>query len=362
MAAMAVRSWRAIVATCAGTPCVGARRAGTSGVCRQRLLSALSDTMFRRCPLRVARAGRDDDRTMRPLDRNSRTRRCWRAAMLMMCALAVCGSAAALSGAAGALRERHDAMRDAFATSPFQRPLVLRSSESDEVLKGDVYAVVEHPFAVTAGALQNRARWCEMLILHLNIKDCHPDNGARGETLSVVIGRKFDRSPEAGQPMEFAFRVTDSTADYLHVQMAADNGPFGTRDHRLVVEAAPLNQHSSIVHLTYAHSYGTVARMATQAHLATAGRNKVGFTIEGQSSDGKPVYIGGVRGMVERNVMRYYLAIEAYLGALSAPPDQRTERRLHAWFAATERNPVQLHEMERDEYLAMKRVAVQRVQ
>jgi len=57
--------------------------------------------------------------------------------------------------------------------------------------------------------------------------------------------------------------------------------------------------------------------------------------------------------------MRYYLAIEAYLGSLSAAPGEREEKRLGDWFAATERSALQLHEMDRDEYLAMKRHEIQ---
>jgi len=47
--------------------------------------------------------------------------------------------------------------------------------------------------------------------------------------------------------------------------------------------------------------------------------------------------------------------IEAFLGAESAPQQERFEQRLRAWFAAIERYPRQLHEMERGEYLVMKR-------
>ena len=53
--------------------------------------------------------------------------------------------------------------------------------------------------------------------------------------------------------------------------------------------------------------------------------------------------------------MRYYLAIEAFLGALSAPPQARLEKSLHDWFAAIERYPRQLHDLEQSEYLDMKR-------
>jgi hypothetical protein len=53
--------------------------------------------------------------------------------------------------------------------------------------------------------------------------------------------------------------------------------------------------------------------------------------------------------------MRYFLAIEAYLHSLSAPPGSRREARIAQWFDTTERYPRQLHEMERDDYVAMKR-------
>jgi len=92
-----------------------------------------------------------------------------------------------------------------------------------------------------------------------------------------------------------------------------------------------------------------------QAYLGTIGRNKVGFTVVGKQDDGQPRYIGGMRGLVERNTMRYYLAIEAFLGALSSPPQARVEKSLRDWFAAVESYPRQLHEMEQGEYLAMKR-------
>ena len=108
------------------------------------------------------------------------------------------------------------------------------------------------------------------------------------------------------------------------------------------------------------YSYGTAALVAMEIYLASAGRDKVGFSVTGQGSDGRPVHIHGVRGVVERNTMRYFLAIESYLGSLSALPDEREEKRLRDWFTATERHAEQLHEMDRGEYLAMKRLELQR--
>jgi hypothetical protein len=53
--------------------------------------------------------------------------------------------------------------------------------------------------------------------------------------------------------------------------------------------------------------------------------------------------------------MRYYFAIDAYLGALAIPAGDRFEESLTRWFTATERYPVQLHEVDYDFYLTMKR-------
>ena len=55
--------------------------------------------------------------------------------------------------------------------------------------------------------------------------------------------------------------------------------------------------------------------------------------------------------------MRYYLAIDGYV---AAPAPAQLEQRLETWFDATERYPRQLHELERADYLAMKKVEAKR--
>ncbi|HZT55437.1 MAG TPA: hypothetical protein VFA35_04360 [Burkholderiaceae bacterium] len=261
---------------------------------------------------------------------------------------------------AGALRAKHDSLREKLANNPFQRPLVLESTQSAGDLKGEVYAVVEQPFGVVGPALQDTSHWCDLLILHLNVKGCSAAGKPPTEVLSVVLGRKFDQPLDDGYRVDFAYTMPAASADYLRMQMAADAGPVGTRNYRLALEAVPLDDRRSFIHMSYAYAYGTTARLAMQAYLSTAGREKVGFSVVGKTEDGKPLYIDGVRGVVERNTMRYYLAIEVYLGSLAAPPGEQQEKRLRDWFAATERHALQLHEIERDDYLKMKRSELQR--
>ena len=263
---------------------------------------------------------------------------------------------------AGALRAKHAALREPLASNQFQRPLVLESVQAANDLKGDVYAVIDQPYAIVEPALQGMERWCELLILHLNVKHCSSAGKAPNEVLSLVVGRKFDQPLEDAYRVDFKYSMAGSGEDYYKVQMTADTGPLSTRNYRLALEVVPLDAKRSFIHMSYSYAYGMAARMAMQGYLATVGRDKVGFSITGKGDDGKPVYIDGVRGVVERNTMRYYLAIEAYLGAVTSPPAEQLEKRLRDWHAAVERYPVQLHELERDEYLAMKRREVQRQQ
>ena len=85
----------------------------------------------------------------------------------------------------------------------------------------------------------------------------------------------------------------------------------------------------------------------------------MGFSKDATSS-GDSAHVSGMRGVVERNTMRYYLAIEAYLGALSASPSVQLDKRLEAWFDATEKYARQLHEIDRATYLEMKHREVRR--
>ena len=261
---------------------------------------------------------------------------------------------------AAALRARHDSLRDKLANNPFQRPLLLESAQSSGELKGDVYAVVDQPFATVAPALQGTDHWCDLLMLHLNVKHCSASGKAPNEILGVAVGRKFDQAIDDAYRVDFNYKLQASGGDYLKMQLTAENGPLSTSNYRLAVEAVPLDDKRSFVHMSYAYAYGLAARLAMQGYLSTTGRDKVGFSITGKGDDGKPVYIDGVRGVVERNTMRYYLAIEAYLGAAAAAPAEQSEKRLRDWFNATERYGLQLHEVDRDDYLAMKRRELQR--
>jgi|SRR5689334_6798129 len=261
--------------------------------------------------------------------------------------------AAESGGSAAALYVKYEALQRELERNAFARPLHLDSREADDELQGDVHAILGYPFAQVRGALQGEQPWCDILILHLNVKACRVAPG--GSVLQVYIGKKFDEPPRAAHEIEFAYRVLSATADYLRLSLTAASGPFGTRDYRIIVEAVPLEGQRTFLHLSYAYGYGLSAKVAMQTYLRTIGGSKVGFTVDGRRPDGRPALVGGLRGALERNVMRYYLAVDAYLAALAAPPDERLEERLREWFDGTERYALQLHELDEGTYLEMKR-------
>ncbi|BBJ24482.1 hypothetical protein [Candidatus Nitrotoga sp. AM1P] len=129
-----------------------------------------------------------------------------------------------------------------------------------------------------------------------------------------------------------------------------------------MLEAIPLKEGGTFIHLSYSYAYGFTAKLVMQAYLKTLGSDKVGFTVIKKLPDGKPLHVRGIRGALERNTVCYFLAINAYLGALSAPPQQQLEKRLRDWFASTEGYPLQLHKLEQNEYLDMKRKEYKRQQ
>lgn len=260
------------------------------------------------------------------------------------------------------LRARQSELRAALADNAFGRPLVLESVQQGDRLRGEINAVIAQPFAVAAAALQSQQAWCDILMLHLNVKHCLALGAGADRRLQIAIGSKHDQPVADAFALSLVHRVLSSQPDYLALRLESADGPLGTSDFRIALELASLPAGESFLRLDYSYRYGLAARLALQGYLATLGRDKVGFSVVARAADGSPIFIEGLRGVVERNTMRYYLAVEAYLAALAWPAAQQPERRLQAWFDATERYPRQLHELERDDYLAMKRRELARLQ
>jgi len=257
--------------------------------------------------------------------------------------------------AATSLRDRYAAMTEQLEQSPLGPGLYLESVESSRTLQGDVYAVVNYPLAAISEIFASPDNWCAALILHLNVKYCRA--AVRGErtVLTVAIGKKIDQPLDETYRVEFTYSVAASTPDYGAVGLYAKKGPLGTKNYNIALQFIGLEGERAFLHVRYSYEYGFLAGVAMRIYLATSGQSKIGFTTVGGENGRPPRLIGGVRGALERNAMRYYLAIDAYLATATTPAPERFDESLERWFAATEHYAAQLHEVEHDAYVTMKR-------
>jgi hypothetical protein len=259
-----------------------------------------------------------------------------------------CAPEAAAQPSAASLRMSYEKLAPSLANSAFGRPMVLTSAETSNGLKGEVYGVVDHPLTKVSATLDTLAEWCDMLMLHLNNRACRIDVGKKTLTLSVVP--RYDRPIDQAVELTFQFLVVSAKPDYFDAKLTSGDGPFGTRNYRISVAGIPVENGKSFIHFSYAYDQGSATRVATRSYLATFGRGKVGFTVVGKQPSGEPELVGGMLGLVERNAMRYFLAVDAYLAAPEA-----FDKRLSLWHAATEKYPRQLHDLSEADYLTLKR-------
>jgi hypothetical protein len=137
---------------------------------------------------------------------------------------------------------------------------------------------------------------------------------------------------------------------------------MGSSNYLIRLQAVPLAGERTFLHFTYSYTVNALGRMAMSAYLMTGGAGKVGFTVAGNPAADPPQYIEGVLALLERNTMRYFLAIDTFLQFANAPSEGQFDKRLRTWFAAIEQYPRQLHEMDLPTYLAMKRAEYTRQQ
>ncbi|MDA8412256.1 MAG: hypothetical protein M0023_00520 [Desulfobacteraceae bacterium] len=239
-------------------------------------------------------------------------------------------------------------------TSSFGLPLVLESSEQGNRVHVDVYGVFDYPFDSVAGMLKVRANWCDIVSLHLNVKACTYGELPGDRQLTFYIGRKVYQAPEDAHQVTYDYRIAKQQPGYLDIVLSAGKGPFGTKGHRMRFEALHLDGRKTFVHVSYEYSDSVALRLAAKIYFATLGRDKVGFTVTGTDEHGDEIYIGGPRGSIERNAVRYYFAIQTFMDTLRYPEENRFNMRINEWYDLTSRYRKQLFELDKKDYLSFK--------
>jgi len=264
---------------------------------------------------------------------------------------------------ASPLAAAYQKLKNELAQSVFGEPIILNSEIGKDYAQGDVYALLNTPFLELDTMLSQPAQWCELAILHQNIKTCtYGKNETEKNQIKFYVGRKHYQEPTNAFALAYQFTVDDKDSHTLNINLSAPKGPLGTHDYLINLEAIAIDEQHSFIHFTYRYRYGFWADVAMRTYLATIGLNKVGFTVTGKNGNGEPVYIKGLQGVIERNVMRYIFAIQSVLEARQAPEESRQLEQQERWYGYISKYPKQLVELTREEYLDNKNLEIKNQQ
>lgn len=232
-------------------------------------------------------------------------------------------------------------------------PLTVATSNRDGLLLGDAYAIIDHPYTQVTQALRNARSWCDIVPLHMNVKACTTQPLHDGSRLTFYAGRKSYQAPGQARALVYTYRIQTLDSDYFSASLTSDQADADYPP--LALEATPLGHDRVLIHVRYASRTPLWLRVAADSYFATIGARKVGFSTTGTDRRGQLEYVGGLDGAVERNALRYYLALESYFNTDRTAEAERFDQRLNRWFDLTERYSAQLHEMDKTDYLRAKR-------
>lgn len=232
-------------------------------------------------------------------------------------------------------------------------PLSVETRTHNKLQSGDAYAILDYPYGKVTGALRDARNWCDILPLHMNMKACTTQPLPSGTHITLYAGLKSYQPPSLARALNYTYRVQTLDAEYFSASLTADKTDADSPP--MTLEAMPLDAERTLVHVRYDWRTPLWLRVASDSYFATVGARKVGFSTTGTDPHGGPAYVSGLNGAVERNALRYYLALDTFLSTDRTPEAGRFDQRLNHWFDLTERYPTQLHEMDKADYLRAKR-------
>lgn len=237
-------------------------------------------------------------------------------------------------------------LKDALAQSIFGAPILFNSDIGDVHAQGEVYVLLDSSLPELILAFSKPAQWCDLVILHINIKACTYQQNQ----VTFYAGRKHYQTPDEAFALQYSFENLSPDEQHLKIKLSAADGPFDTSNYLIKLEAIAIDEQHSFMRFTYRYHFGFIANMAVQTYLATLGRNKVGFTVTGTDEQGQPIYIKGLQGIVERNVMRYIFAIQSMLETKKSATEYRPADGIRRWYTHIQKFPRQLVSLSFKEY------------
>lgn len=258
---------------------------------------------------------------------------------------------------ANALLNRYDKVKSNLKIhSQFSTPLYIASETDGPVLRGEVYGLIVNPdvtYEQLIKTFTNHTNWCEFIPLHLNVKGCIHTVENNKKFIRFYVGRKHYEAMDDVYALKYQFKVLQTTSNYCKIALTAPTGPSGTRNYLFQVEALKMNG-KTLFRIVSQYQSSKRSRFGTNIYLKTMGKKKIGFSVVGADANGKPIYVKGVKGIIERNVVRYFLAGKAFITLQRSKNSRQYQERLSNWFDETERYHKQLYEMSKKKYLQTK--------
>jgi hypothetical protein len=252
------------------------------------------------------------------------------------------------------LRARYQALLPALEENAFGVPLHMQSEDVSSRVSSEVHGVLHQPYETFRAALRSPAGWCQLVTLHAYLRGCTLESNQSPAALTIYHGGRKPVPLEDARRSHYAWERQVDEPDYFKVVMRSDGGLVGTSDYQLTLEAIPLDGGRVFARVAFSFRYSMITRMLTATYFAFV-RGRPGFSVVDYQEDGEPVLVTGRVAALERNVMRFYLALQAFLEGTSQPEAERDEWRWQRWFALTMQYPRQLYDMEESVYLESKR-------
>ena len=254
----------------------------------------------------------------------------------------------AMRGAqAPGLRAKYAALEPQLRNSQFQGPLYLDSVETRAAARATSMAWSSIPSPASSAALAKPANWCDILILHLNIKYCRGNAGPGYPAGGAGRAAKYDQPVTEASLLAFAWRAVAATP---RVPGRRARRPRAARSERATIGSCwrRCRSRAAAPSSTWAMRSATAAlgQLAMSTYLATIGRDKVGFTPAARPIGGSRATSAEPGAWPSATPCATTWRSTPSWRALSAPPAEQLENAgWRHWFAATEKYPAQLHEM-----------------
>ena len=189
-------------------------------------------------------------------------------------------------------------------------PIAVQSELDGDLARVAVSARIPVAFTELQTFYRNDDAWCQGFFANVYVKACYKN----GKLLRIFYDNN-DEYQDLGDAFQFDYQVVEQTLNnqHLYISLRADSGPLGSEDYRLSIEAEAQSDSHTVLRLVYQSRYGFIARSALFVYLKTLGRDKIGFSRDQQAQP-----VAGVRGILERNAMRYLLALCAYFSNQNA--------------------------------------------